>query len=296
MKTNLLSLIAILFLCVGWAWAAEETAIYHPKAIHPGQENTQKGYVVLILGSMSVGKTTISKQISENVGSFLMSLKSHPQVVQLAQDEEIDGRIDRTLRLEFPGWTNEHIILYQKIMEQACQNKVVICDLMLFESSDYDITESFISRLREKTNVFPALVICPMDQLVANTLRRNRSDEAFSRRSPDSVVDQYSEQLLSKSFDERKTMIVGSVTPGEIQKGIDLLSTSPAFESERKSRAICIRKLRELHSTSPSPIRVPTALYDFFIYNSSSSLNEGIKNICWALFTKISETFRSFQS
>lgn len=288
MKKSILSLIAMILFCSGLTWAAEQQLI-HPMAIRPGIANTKKGYVVLILGPMSSGKTTISKRISYDLTKFLTRLKDTPEIVRIAEDEEMDGGIDRKLRLDFPGWTNEHIILFKKIIEQARQNKVVICDLLLYESSDYDITESFIRRLREKTNVFSTLVICSINKIVANTLHRNSSGQPFSRRSPDSVVDQYSEQLLSKSFDERYSQVVSCVTTREIEEGIELLSTSPALPSERQSREKCIRKLRELHSASPSPLRVPTDLYDFFIYNGGASLDDGIRNICWAIYRKICE-------
>ncbi len=294
MKTNISRLLTVafcLFLCTGFIWAAE-LPIFCPKAIRPAQMDTKKGYVVLILGPTSVGKTTISKQISGEVASFVGSLKDQPEIVQVAMDDEEDGSVSRDIRSDFPGWRDEHILLYQKIMAQAQMNKVVISDIMLFESNDYDITESFINKLKEKTNVFPTLVYCSMYQLVANIVSRNSSEDSLDSRSPDSAVDQFCEQFnLSRSVDEHDLQPIDSISPREIEMGIDMLGTSPVNASGRASRARCIQKLQRLHSTSPSPVMVMPKLYDFIIKNSGSSLEAGIAKICYALFKKIKETY-----
>jgi len=219
----------------------------------------------------------------------LESLKNHPTVSKIAMDDREDDddiAIPSKVRKEFPGWTEEYIVMFQKIMAQATMNNVVVADLMLFESNDYDITETFITKLKEKTNVFSVLVYCSMDQLIENIVSRSCSSDLTDRRSPDSAVDQFCEQYLSAS---PHVHVIDSISPSEIEQGIQTISSSP-IRIPAADR--CVEKLRKLHDRSPSPVMCNPQLYSFIIKNNERSISAGIAKLWYALFNKIQETYK----
>jgi len=55
------AIVAVIFSYASWLSCAQEPILY-PKAERPGQTDNKKGYVVLILGSTSVGKSTVRKE------------------------------------------------------------------------------------------------------------------------------------------------------------------------------------------------------------------------------------------
>lgn len=282
---------AIVLLYAGAMLAASEPIMW-PQPPQSDQPEAKKGYVVLILGSTSVGKSTMSKRISGEITTFLENLRNHPDVTKIAMDDRIDDddvAIPSAVRKEFPGWSEDHITMFKKIVAEATLNKVVVVDLMLFVSLEYDITESFITKLKEKTNVFSVLVYCSMDQLIENIVSRSSSSDLSDRRSPDVAVDQFCEQYLSQS---PRVQEIDHISPSEIEQSIQTLSSSP-IKIPATDR--CVEILRKLHDRSPSPVTCNPQLYGFIIKNNEKSICAGIAKIWYALLKKILETYKISQ-
>jgi len=237
----------------------------------PVRANAPKpGKVILILGTSSAGKTRASKEISD----FVSSLSQNSII--LAMDEEDDCGISRTVRAQFPSnWSCEHIIMYRSILEQTSRNKIVIFDLMLFETSDDDITESFISKLKTETEVFSVLVYCPIGQLLRNVASRNTSPSDFERRSPVSVVGQYLDMYCAKTelpIDDLTppASIIEEIESSELILGIQALSELEIEPSEAQSRQAHIEKMQRLAQRQSSPITVPANTYNFVVKNTGN--------------------------
>jgi len=249
------------------------------------QINTQKnGKVILLLGTSSSGKSRACQEVVD----FASTLSE--QVVSVVMDTEDDKGISMTIRRQFPyDWSSEQILLYQSILEHAEQNKTVISDLMLFESEEEDITESFINKLKAETNVFSILVYCPMRQLLRNVASRNTSPQDGEGRSPVNVFGQYLDMYFSPDVSDSDTETgsyssIEDVENTEFIEGIENLSLCPVEPYETRSKTRQIERLQTLSRRPSSPALFNSNIYDLVLKNTGNNFEKNIGLIFYELF------------
>lgn len=293
MKNNPLYLTAIaIFMLNQLASAAADFSILCPKPLRATPAHcTKKGYIILILGSSSVGKSRISGEVV----AFLKKMMGLPEVIKIAQDtEEDDWGISSKLTEQFPkSWTTEHIHLFQIITQKALEDKVVICDLILRESNDYDITECFIKKLRQVTQVFSILVYCSIARLISNVMDRNSTGCERESRSPFSTMHQYFDVYLSPIPSDSTNEVINTLSAEDLEDGIKKLRTleEPKVPHGETPRETCVNRMLELQTRTPSPILWDKGLYDYVIKNGECDLPKEIGCIYYKLFSKLNQQY-----
>ena len=274
--------------------------LHRPTPIRTGQASnteTKPGHAILFLGTSSAGKSYICKSAS----TYLTKFKDIPPVVRIVMDDEEDRGIDReTQKLFPPHWRIEHMLLYQSIVQQIEKGNIVVCDLVLFENQENDITESFIEKLKTVTSVTPILIYCPINQLLRNVESRNSSGQSREHRSPLAIADHYLNMYCSTPNNP------ADVTPSRLSELIDDADESEFKESEqrlakiteedeyeRKTKKECIERLQQLSShassgtSSPVPIYVKPHVYDMVFKNDGNNFEKQMGELFFKLYNKL---------
>jgi len=179
-------------------------------------------------------------------------------------------------------------------LSKSCLNdKVVICDLMLFVDPQNDITESFIERLKTKTNVYSVLIYCPINQLLSNVTTRNSSPGDTDRRSPISASGQYLDMYFPTTGDtdnlEEGCKVapdngIDPIEPAEWTDGIDALSTCEIQPYEEQERQLHIDRLRQLSQRPSSPVFIKPNIYNLVLKNLGHNFEKNTGLLFYNIF------------
>ncbi|PKN03186.1 hypothetical protein CVU75_03525 [Candidatus Dependentiae bacterium HGW-Dependentiae-1] len=281
-------------------WGMDKIVI--PKPMRPGQSEAtttanKKGHAILLLGTSSAGKSRICKQVSK----YLTNLKNIAPVVEVIMDNEEDRGVDNTTRQSFPAdWRCEHILLYQTIIQHTQQNNIVISDLVLFETKETDITESFIEKLKTTTTVTPVLIYCPLGQLLRNVESRNSSGESREHRSPLIIAEHYLDMYSSSPNTPRSGIqsappqLVDTADDAEFEDGEKALSQIKIQdEYDQKIQQDCRDRFRRISSRASSPgawttpIYANTNIYDMIFKNDGKKSEEQMGVLFLRLYNKL---------
>ncbi len=281
-------------------WGMDKILIPQPIRLGAASTTTtpdKKGHAILLLGTSSAGKSRICKKVFD----YLTSFKNIAPIIKVVMDDEEDRGIDNNTRKTFPDdWRLEHILLYQTIAQHTQQGNIVVSDLVLFETKDNDITESFIEKLKTTTTVTPILIYCPLGQLLRNVESRNSSGESREHRSPLVIAEHYLDMYSSNPNTPRENVqspcpqLIDAAEKSEFEKGEKALSEIKVQdEYDQKAQQECIEKLRNMSSrnasrdTSPIPIYANTNIYDMVFKNDGQKSEEQIGLLFFRLYKKL---------
>lgn len=194
------------------------------------------------------------------------------------------------------------MLLYQSIAQQIEKGNIVICDLVLFENKENDITESFIEKLKTITSVTPVLVYCPINQLLRNVESRNSSGASREHRSPLAIADHYLDMYFSDpnspsdATSRHLSELIGHADESEFKEGEQALSEfKEEDEYQKQEKQECIERLHQLSSrassgaSSPVPYVKPH-LYDMVFKNDGKQFEEKMGTLFFKLYTKLVTT------
>lgn len=301
LNKNIFSRIIFLTLAtLGMQSTLSAMELHRPKPIRTGQASnteTKQGHAILFLGTSSAGKSYISKSAS----TYLSKFKDIPSVVRIVMDDEEDRGIDSKTRQLFPNnWRIEHILLYQSIAQQIEKGNIVVCDLVLFENKENDITESFIEKLKIITSVTPVLVYCPINRLLRNVESRNSSGQSREHRSPLAIADHYLDMYCSTpnspadATPSHLSELIDDADESEFKEGEQRLSKIQEEDAyEKQAKKECIERLQQFSSrassgaSSPVPIYVKQHVYDMVFKNDGNNFEKQMGELFFKLYNKI---------
>ncbi len=265
-------------------------------------EESRRAKVILVLGTSSSGKSTISNRLKANFpNSCLVAMDS--------MDDELDQGITKQERLEFPReWlSTELCILCKQILKQADSHSIIVVDAILQEitrDSQVDQTASFITYLERKGfQVYSLLVHCPIARLVQNVSKRNADGCDMSRRSPVAVVGEYIDNYISPvgspssgchrspfgsppscgslraSIDGEVAAFTGRsgefIDPSDFDLVLKMFSQMQVDPSLEKAKNVLLEKIKQVSARrTPSPVIIAYENYNFIFNNRTPELFE----------------------
>lgn len=301
-KTVFSRIIFLTLVTLGLQSKLSAMELHRPTPIRTGQvstSETKKGHAILFLGTSSAGKSHISKAAY----TYLRKFKDIAPVVRIVMDDEEDRGIDSKTKQSFPGnWRIEHMLLYQSIAQQIEKENIVVCDLVLFENKENDITESFIEKLKTITSVTPVLVYCPINQLLRNVESRNSSGESREHRSPLAIAGNYIDMYFStlssptEATPSHLSELIGDTDESEFKEGEQALAEfKEEDEYQKQEKQEYMERLHQLSSqassgaSSPVPYVKPH-LYDMVFKNDGKKFEEKMGTLFFKLYNKLVTT------